>query len=155
MMTLFRKIIPLVTFLMLLSMIGMAAPVSAGDNRSTGKPGTANAVSRDIKITQVDNLFLPNEIRVAKNETVRIIVVNKGDHQHEMLIGTMKDLRKTAQMRRKYPDAPLAEPGMIRLQPDEQDEIIWMFDQPGEIDFACPLPGHFKVMRGKIYVEKE
>ncbi|MBX3640034.1 MAG: cupredoxin domain-containing protein [Nitrosomonas sp.] len=154
-MTLLRKIIPLAAFLMLLSTICMASPVNAGNSSSTGKPGIAREVSRDIKVTQVDNMFLPNEIQVTEGETVRLIVINKGDHQHEMLIGTMEDLRKAAKMRRNHPDENPTEAGMIRLQPDEQDEIIWTFDQPGEVDFACPLPGHFKAMRGKIYVEKK
>ncbi|MCW5618519.1 MAG: hypothetical protein KIS65_04820 [Nitrosomonas sp.] len=90
-------------------------------------------------MTQVDNMFLPNEIQVTEGETVRLIVINKGDHQHEMLIGTMEDLRKAAKMRRNHPDENPTEAGMIRLQPDEQDEIIWTFDQTGEVDFALPF----------------
>ncbi len=140
---------------MLLSTVCMASPVDPGKSSSTEKPGTVREVFRDVKVTQVDNMFLPNEIRVTEGETIRFIVINKGDHQHEMLIGTMKELKKAAKMRRNRPDENPVEAGMVRLQPGKQAKIIWTFDQPGEIDFACPLPGHFKVMRGKIYVEKK
>lgn len=140
---------------MLLSTVGMTSSSDA-DNRSPGgQPGTASEVARNIKVTQVDNMFLPNEIRVTEGETIRFVVINKGDRQHEMLIGTMDDLRKVAKNRRGNPDEDPAEPGAIRLQPGEEGEIIWTFDQSGEVDFACPLPGHFKAMRGKIYVEKK
>jgi uncharacterized cupredoxin-like copper-binding protein len=152
----FRKIIlPPAFFLMLLSAVFMASQANAGHKKPAGQPGTVSEVSRDIKVTQLDNMFLPDEIRVTEGETVRFIIINKGNHQHEMLIGTMRDLRKAAKMRRNNPDGNSVEPGMIRLQPDEQGELVWTFDQAGEFDFACPLPGHFKAMRGKIYVEKK
>lgn len=154
-MTQFIKIIPLAALSMLLSTTSMASSIDANNRSPAGHPGAATDVARDIKVTQVDNMFLPNEIRVTEGETIRFIVINKGDHRHEMLIGMMDDLRKIAKQRRKNPDENPAEPGVIRLHPGEKGEIIWTFDQIGEIDFACPLPGHFKAMRGKIYVEKK
>jgi uncharacterized cupredoxin-like copper-binding protein len=72
-----------------------------------------------------------------------------------MLIGSRKDLRNAAKMRRMYPEEDHSEPGLIKLAPGEQKELIWQFDQVGIIEFACPLPGHSKGMRGKIYVEKK
>lgn len=140
---------------MLLSIAGMAASSDADNKNPAGHLGTASEVSRNIKVTQVDNMFLPNEIHVTEGETIRFVVINKGDRQHEMLIGTMDDLRKVAKNRRASPDKNPAEPGAIRLKPGEEGEIIWTFDQIGEVDFTCPLPGHFKAMRGKIYVEKK
>jgi uncharacterized cupredoxin-like copper-binding protein len=152
----FRKIIlPRAVLLMLLSAVCTVSQADADNQNPAGQPGIASEVSRDIKVTQVDNMFLPNQIWVTEGETVRFVIINKGDHQHEMLIGTMRDLGKAAKMRRNNPDENSAQPGLIRLQPDEQGELIWTFDQAGEIDFACPLPGHFKAMRGKIYVEKK
>lgn len=137
-------------------MLFVGQPVQAAtDAGGIGKPGVERDVSRDIHLTQLDNMFLPNEIWVTEGETIRFIIRNKGDHQHEWVIGTMKDLRKIAKMRRNRPDDVHQEPSTIRLQPEEQGEIIWTFDKVGEIDFACPLPGHFKGMHGKIYVEKK
>ena len=72
-----------------------------------------------------------------------------------MLIGTKNDLKNAAKMRRKYPDQDHFEPGLIQLEPGEQKELIWYFDQAGSVEFACPLSGHFKGMRGTIYVEKK
>jgi len=152
----FRKIIlPPTIFLMALSLVCMASQANADNKSPAGQPDTDSKVSRDIKVTQVDNMFLPNEIWVTEGETVRFVIINKGNHQHEMLIGAMDDLRKVAKNRRTNPDESPAEPGVVRLQPSEEGEIIWTFDQAGKVDFACPLPGHFKAMRGKIYVEKK
>lgn len=120
-----------------------------------GGPGDPAKVTRIIKLTQVDNMFLPNEIYVTEGETINFVVKNGGDHRHEMLIGTKKDLKNAAKMRRMFPDRNHAEPGLIQLEPGERKELIWHFDHAGTIEFVCPLPGHFKGMRGTIYVEKK
>ncbi|MGZ0019860.1 cupredoxin domain-containing protein [Nitrosomonas sp. wSCUT-2] len=120
-----------------------------------GKPGDAAKVTRIIKLTQVDNMFLPAEVKVTEGETVRFVVKNGGDHKHEMLISSMAELKKAANMRRMYPDKEHTEAHLLQLEPGEQKELVWQFTTVGTIDFACPLPGHFKKMRGKIIVEKK
>lgn len=120
-----------------------------------GKPGEADKVSHTIKLTQVDNMFLPAEVRVKEGETIRFVIKNGGNHKHEMLIGSMAELKKAANMRRMYPDKEHAEAHLVQLEPGEQKELIWQFTTAGTVDFACPLPGHFKKMRGKIIVEKK
>ncbi len=127
----------------------------SGTNVDIGKPGSVNKAVRTIKLTQVDNMFLPAEITVKEGETVRFLIKNGGNHKHEMLIGLTADLKKAAGMRRINPDNAYAEANLMQLEPGEQKELIWQFAGAGTIDFACPLPGHFKKMRGKIFVEKK
>lgn len=127
----------------------------SGTNVDIGKPGSANKAVRTIKLTQVDNMFLPAEITVKEGETVRFLIKNGGNHKHEMLIGSTADLKKAAGMRRINPENAYAEANLMQLEPGEQKELIWQFAGAGTIDFACPLPGHFKKMRGKIFVEKK
>ena len=120
-----------------------------------GRPGEADKVSRIIKLTQVDNMFLPAEVKVSEGETIRFVVKNGGNHPHEMLLGSMAELKKVANMRRMYPDKEHTEAHLLQLEPGEQKELIWQFTRAGTIDFACPLPGHFKKMHGTIIVEKK
>ncbi len=120
-----------------------------------GKPGDASNVTRIIKITVIENRFLPSEIDVTQGETIRFVVKSAGNEQHEMIIDTMDNLQKQAKIRRTHPEAKAAEQNQIHLAPGEQKELIWQFTRAGTIDFACPLPGHFKGMRGKINVEKK
>ncbi|MDV6340172.1 plastocyanin/azurin family copper-binding protein [Nitrosomonas sp. Is35] len=120
-----------------------------------GRLGDADKVSRIIKLTQVDNMFLPAEVKVSEGETIRFVVKNGGNHPHEMLLGSMAELKKVANMRRMYPDKEHSEAHLLQLEPGEQKELIWQFTRVGTIDFACPLPGHFKKMHGTIIVEKK
>ena len=147
-------IIPLV-ILVLFSGYGFADTNTAETEVDIGKPGSVDKVIRTIKLTQVDNMFLPAEISVIEGETVRLVIKNGGDHRHEMLIGSIADLKKAAGMRRSAPEKAHTEAYLIQLEPGEQKELIWQFTRAGTVDFACPLPGHFKKMRGKFIVEKK
>ena len=149
-----NRIIPLIISV-LFSGYGYASLVYADIDVNIGKPGSIDKVDRVIKLTQVDNMFLPAEIKVSEGETIQFVIKNGGNHRHEMLIGSMADLKKAAGMRRTNPDAAHAETNLVQLEPGEQKELIWQFTNAGVIDFACPLPGHFKKMRGKIFVEKK
>ena len=115
----------------------------------------ASEVTRVVKLTQVDNMFLPAEVTVSTGEVIQFVIKNGGNKRHEMLIGDKTDLKKYAKMRRMFPDKDLSEYGSILLEPGEQKELIWKFDHAGTVEFACPLPGHFKKMRGIIFVEKK
>ncbi|WP_256207727.1 cupredoxin domain-containing protein [Nitrosomonas sp. Nm166] len=120
-----------------------------------GKPGDSNKVSRTIQLVQVDNMFLPSEITVSESETIRFVIKNGGNQKHEMMIGSMADLKKVANMRRKFPEKDHSVAHLVQVEPGEQEEFIWQFGSAGTIDFACPLPGHFKKMRGTITVERK
>lgn len=119
------------------------------------KPGDSEKVSRTIKLTQVDNMFLPSELTVREGETIRFVVKNGGSRKHEMLIGSMVELKKFAKLRRQYPEMNHTDAHLLQLKPGEQKELVWQFVNAGIVDFACPLPGHFKKMRGTITVEKK
>lgn len=130
--------------------------VSYNDNEkhaAIGELGESSKVSRIIKITMLENMFLPSEINVKQGETIQFIVKNGGNKKHEMIIDTKSNLKKYAKMRRNDPEMNTIGKNHIRLDPDERKTLIWKFTKTGTIDFACPLPGHFKGMRGKINVE--
>ena len=122
-------------------------------NTAIGKPGDPNKISRIIKLTVIENMFLPNEIYVKEGETIQFIVKSAGNKKHEMIIDTMANLKKHAKKKRNNPETKTTGSNHIQLDPGESKALIWEFTKAGTIDFACPLPGHFKGMRGKINVE--
>ncbi len=147
-------IIPFV-ILVLFSTNAFSSASNSNSVVDIGKPGDANKVSRTVKLTQMDNMFLPAEVKVMEGETIRFVIKNGGNHTHEMLLGSMAELKQVAEMRRKYPDRKHSEAYLMQLEPGEQKELVWQFTQAGTVDFACPLPGHFKKMHGTIIVEKK
>ena len=120
-----------------------------------GKPGDPSRVSRTIDITMEDSMrFAPDTIQVKKGETVRFTLQNAGRMSHEMVLGTPDELKEHAAMMRKMPMMQHAEPNMVRLAPGQRGSIVWQFDKPGTVDFACLVPGHMEAgMMGKVVVE--
>lgn len=125
-----------------------------GTNPSViGEPGDPANVTRTIEIKILDNRFLPSNINVKQGETIRFLVKNEGMRRHEMVIDTLENLKKHAQMMRSNPGFTSDDPNYVDVLPREQKEIVWHFTESGIVNFACGYPGHFKAMRGKIYVE--
>lgn len=120
-----------------------------------GKPGDPSKVSRTIEVTMDDSMrYTPDKIDVKAGETIRFFVKNTGKIQHEMVIGTMDELKEHAEMMRQMPGMQHAESNMTTLKPGQRGGIVWQFDKPGTVDFACLVPGHMEAgMVGKVMVE--
>lgn len=140
------------------SMTGHDEPkMHSADHRTdTGKPGDPAKVTRTIEIGMDDTMrFVPGDIKVKAGETIRFSTKNRGKLPHEMVIGSIAELNEHAEMMRKMPGMEHDEPNMIALPPGDSGELIWHFDQPGEVDFACLIPGHMGAgMVGKVVVTK-
>lgn len=137
-------------------MHGHMAGMHQGAHASAaGRAGDPAKVSRTIEVNMDDSMrFSPSQITVKAGETVRFFVKNSGKVAHEMVIGTMSELKEHAEMMRKMPDMKHAEPNMVNLAAGKRGGIVWQFDQAGTVDFACLIPGHLEAgMRGSIRVE--
>lgn len=132
-----------------------AFDVATAEQTDFGIAGDPAKVARTITIDAHDTFrFAPSEIHVKQGETIRFIVKNPGKLTHEMVIGTLKELKEHAELMRKFPDMEHNEPHMTHLPPGKTGEIVWRFNRPGEFHFACLIAGHFEAgMVGKIVVQ--
>ena len=137
--------------LLLLFTLPVSAPILAA---TFGHPGKAAQVDRTIKITALDFRFDKTKLHVRAGETVRFIVINKGQLAHEFIIGDAKEQAEHEQEMQKMPGLDMPnEPNGMMLKPGQTKTLIWTFDQVGEVEFACHVPGHFAAgMVGKILV---
>lgn len=157
------------TLLSLVLLLGAAAAYAHGDaghSRSNaplsteehafGKQGDPKKATRTITVDMTDNMrFTPGDITVRQGETVRFVVVNQGKIMHEMVIGTMDELKAHGEMMRKHPGMEHDEPYMSHVSPGKKEDLVWQFTQPGDFYYACLIPGHFEAgMFGKITVTK-
>jgi uncharacterized cupredoxin-like copper-binding protein len=127
-----------------------------GHATALGKPGNPEKVTRSIQVEMIDTMrFKPASIKVKRGETIRFIVRNAGKVKHEMVLGTMKELKKHAELMRKFPDMKHADPNQVAVEPGKTGELIWQFTNAGTFDFACLQPGHFEAgMVGKVGVTR-
>lgn len=131
------------------------APISE-DEHPFGKEGSLKKATRTITVDMSDNMrFTPGDITVKQGETIRFIVKNKGKMMHEMVIGTMDELKAHGEMMRKHPTMEHDEPYMSHVSPGKKENLVWQFTKVGEFYYACLVPGHFEAgMVGKITVVK-
>ncbi len=111
-------------------------------------------MTKTIKVSMKDTMtFTPSQFSADAGETVRIFVKNEGKIPHELVIGSLDNMKNHAEMMRQMPNMQHQESNMITLQPGQMSALIWKFDEPGDVDFACLIPGHMEAgMVGKVSV---
>lgn len=124
-----------------------------GHDHATPAQVTAPAM-RELRIEVDDTMrFVPAKWEAQAGEPIRIILVNKGKVDHELVIGTEKELIAHAK--------EMANPGAkghhhtneISAKPGQQAELVWTFKEPGQYAMACFEPGHYEAgMKGVINV---
>lgn len=120
-----------------------------------GRAGDPKAATRTMTIHMRDTMrFEPAVLNVRRGETVRFVVRNDGKALHEMVLGTAEELKKHAELMRKFPDMEHDEPHMVHVKPGGTEEMVWTFNRAGQFEFACLVPGHFESgMVGKVVVK--
>ncbi len=128
--------------------------IQLSEEKAFGKAGDPKKVTRTVTFHMTDKMrFDPSQITVQQGETIRFIAKNGGKIMHEMVIGTMKDLKEHAEQMKKFPNMEHDEPYMAHVAPGKSEEIIWQFTKAGDFDFACLIAGHFDAgMVGKVKV---
>ena len=119
-----------------------------------GRAADPKKATRTIRVDMTDNMrYTPAEIRVKRGEIVRFVATNKGKVLHEMVLGTMDELKKHAELMKKYPGMEHDEPHMAHVPPGKQGVMGWQFTKAGEFTYGCLIPGHFEAgMIGKVIV---
>jgi uncharacterized cupredoxin-like copper-binding protein len=120
-----------------------------------GRPADPAKATRTIRVDMTDNMrFTPAEIRVKRGEIVRFVATNKGKVLHEMVLGTMDELKKHAEKMRSEPQMEHHdEEHGAEVAAGKSGSFAWQFTKAGEFHYACLIPGHFEAgMVGKVIV---
>jgi uncharacterized cupredoxin-like copper-binding protein len=105
-------------------------------------PGTAE-MPRTVTVAARDPYaFAPDRIPIRPGETVRFVVSNEGQVEHEFVIGTREELVQHAMV--------MTHGGMredtsraIRVIPGQTKELVFTFGSATDLGFACLVPGHY------------
>lgn len=124
------------------------------EEKDFGREGDPKKASRTVRIDMSDKMrFTPASLSIKQGDTVKFVVKNSGKVMHEMVIGSMKELREHAEVMKKHPGMEHDEPYMAHVAPGKTETITWQFTRAGEFNFGCLIPGHFEAgMVGKIIV---
>jgi len=121
-----------------------------------GRAADPGKARRTVRVEMSDKMrFFPAQVTVKQGDIVRFVAVNKGGVMHEMVLGTLADLKAHAELMKKHPGMEHDEPHMAHVAPGKSGEIGWRFTKAGTFYFGCLVPGHFEAgMIGKVEVVK-
>jgi uncharacterized cupredoxin-like copper-binding protein len=113
-----------------------------------GMPGDAAKVDRTVNVIMIETdngemLLKGDELTFEKGETVRFIIRNKGEQEHEFVLDTVERNAahkiEMAKMMMEHDD-----PNRITLDAGASGEVIWTFSNDGTFEAACLMPGHYE-----------
>ena len=130
-----------------------AKPIST-EEKEIGREGDPKKISQTVRIEMSDKMrFTPATLVIKQGDTVRFSVRNSGKTMHEMVLGTMQELKEHAATMKKHPTMEHDEPYMAHVAPGKTDTMVWQFTKAGEFYYGCLVPGHFEAgMVGQIRV---
>lgn len=121
-----------------------------------GKPSEdqdARMVMVSMKETDDGMVFEPSELKFKAGETVKIMISNAGELEHEFVMNTPEEIIEHKTMMERFPEMEHDDPNSVRLDAGASGEIIWTFTNTGSFEFACLIPGHYEAgMHGPILV---
>jgi len=124
-----------------------------GGMSSTTQPPAAGA-ARAVKVTANDQLrFQPATLSVKAGETVAFTVTSPGKVAHEFVIGdqAFQDEHEKEMAGQTMPMGDDA--SGVGLSAGATKTLTYTFRQPGALQFACHMAGHYKAgMKGTITV---
>jgi uncharacterized cupredoxin-like copper-binding protein len=132
-----------------------AAPIST-DEHPFGRGADPKRATRTITVTMDDNMrFSPSEITVKQGDIVTFVIKNKGMLNHEMVLGTLDDLKSHGELMKKNAEMAHDEPYMAHVKPGGQQQMVWQFTKAGVFNYGCLALGHLDAgMLGRIKVAK-
>ncbi|MFO2464928.1 cupredoxin family protein [Pseudomonas sp. 15FMM2] len=161
-------------------LVSSAPALAAGEHTfAFGQAAPAAKASRTVEVLLEDIAFSPKSLDVKAGETVRFVLVNKGqllhefnlgdaamhaDHQKEMLKMQASGMLTTTGMSQMDHSAmghgdmggmKHDDPNSVLVAPGQTAELTWTFSKAGELEFACNIPGHYQAgMVGKLNVNQ-
>ena len=170
-----RKSVLLASCLLALSSPVWASPAQTWD---FGQPAPAAKASRSVEVVMGDMTFTPKAIEIKAGETVRFVLVNKGQLLHEFNLGDAamhaRHQQEMLQMQQHGMLTPTGVKAMdhsamagmghgmqhddsnsVLVEPGKTAELTWTFTKATSLEFACNIPGHYQAgMVGKVTVSQ-
>jgi uncharacterized cupredoxin-like copper-binding protein len=109
---------------------------------------------KEVRIEVDDTMrFSPATWEAQVGEPIRIILVNKGKVDHELVIGSEKEIMAHAKEMANPNTKGHHHTNEVSAKPGQQTDLVWTFKDPGKYAMACFEPGHYEAgMKGVINV---
>lgn len=131
----------------LVASTGYGIEAARADDHAHGPLGPGDVT---IRLGIEHSRFDLDEIRVVAGTRVRFVVDNTDPIAHELILGGPEvHARHESGTHPSHPPVP----GEVSVAANARAVTTFRFDEPGRVDFACHLPGHYDFgMHGTVVV---
>ena len=158
--------------------LSVGAMADTAHTYAFGQPASADKATRTVEVVMQDMSFSPKSLDVKAGETVRFMLINKGQLLHEFNLGDaamhaehqkqMMQMQSGGMMNAtgmgKMDHSAMGhgemggmkhdDPNSVLVEPGKTAELTWTFSKATGLEFACNIPGHYQAgMVGKINVK--
>ena len=138
----------------------LASPGDEHSSHHAAMSGTTET-TRTIEVIARDIEFSVSEIDVRQGETVRFVIRNEGELDHDFTIGDANtQAAHRAEMQAMMSGMSDGHSHMhkaanaVMIAPGTTAELLWTFGEDTSVQFGCNVPGHFESgMAGKFDVQ--
>jgi uncharacterized cupredoxin-like copper-binding protein len=132
-------------------LLGAGAFLVAGAGASDGRRSTVLGPGPVTVTIGIDHSrFTARELQVRRHTEVRFVLVNHDPIGHEFIVGGPEVQARHANGHEAY-HPPV--PGEVSIPADGRGSTTYWFHEPGPVEFACHLPGHYQYgMHGTVLV---
>jgi uncharacterized cupredoxin-like copper-binding protein len=134
-----------------LAVAGAGYAVSPPETVTTrAEPTVLGPGQATVEIDVADSAFSPTELTVVAGTRVRFVLVNGDPINHELIVGPPEvHARHASGHEAQHPSIP----GEVSVGPNRTAMTTYRFDTPGDVEFACHMPGHYEYgMHGIVHV---
>jgi uncharacterized cupredoxin-like copper-binding protein len=143
------RLLPRLAVAVAVGLVATAAGYVVADRDGTPAPALGPG-SITVVVDVEHSRFVPDRLRVVEGTEVRFVVSNSDPIGHELIVGPESVHTRHANGTEPYHPP---RPGELSVGPDEQGVTSYVFDDPGTVEMACHLPGHYAFgMRGEVEV---
>ena len=115
------------------------ANAEEGHASALGEPGNPAKITRTVDIVMSDAMrYTPSSVKVKRGETIRFRVKNTGQTKHEMVLGSLAELKEHAKTMSKFPEMEHADANMTHVKPGANGAV---FADHAPLKRVAPLEG--------------
>jgi uncharacterized cupredoxin-like copper-binding protein len=132
----------------------------ATEMMAVGMPGLTKDIRKTVKVTMRETpdgemIFEPSNFTFGKDQTVRFIIKNAGEFEHEFVLDDHAAVMEHKELMERFPEMEHDDPNSLRLSPGEVGQIVWKFSNSGPFEFGCLIPGHYELgMHGNVTINQ-
>lgn len=143
-----------------------AMEAKMNDTSAFGVKGDPKKATRTVRVEASEIMYNLKSIDVKLGETIKFVLVNKGEQAHELTVGDAAYQDNARKMMAMMADMGMdpASPehaamhasagNTVITQPGQTKEFAWTFTKAGKFEFSCNMIGHSEAgMKGAITVK--